>query len=979
MAGTSLNDIVTAYAAANADEATYNAGKALLQDAYTFDQIMAAGAGTYNDGLKALADTPTAPTVTTTTLNALKDTVAFSQQLTATGNPVPTWSVTAGTIVSGLSLSSAGLLSGAPDTAGAYDFTVTATNSEGSDTQQYTGSVAVFVAPTITTTTLDSLSEDTAFSQTLVATGDTPITWAVTAGTIVPGLSLSSAGVLSGTPTTAGAYDFTVTATNAGGSDPQQYTGTVAAAPVAPTVTTTTLDAMTVDSAFSQVLAADGDTPITWAVTTGSVPAGLSLSSGGTLSGTPTTEGAYSFTVTATNAAGSDDQAYSGSVAAAPEPSSSYFTGGDQVFEYDGNRIHVFGTSGTLTLVGDGSVDVDYLVVGGGGSGGRGTNTSLGHGGGGGGVVSSGTTSLSGNVSITIGAGGADLTSAGPGNDGGSTVFGAVVTALGGGGGGGGSTLVATAGRSAGTGGGAAGFDSTRTGAAGTGSPGFDGGEGYFSATSSERNGGGGGSSAAAGSDGTISQAGAGAVGVPSTIRNTKIWYGPGGGGSGVGTFVSARDGGGLANLKNAANVSQGTHGTGAGGPGGVTNKQGGGNGIVVVSYPYTRTGSNFSWPDTVGTTAQYVAEIATWGSSGSASATRSAMNEPAGSGYPSNDTNSSCLGPDGRIYCPAAGGNIQVLDPASGQSFISNFGYSGSSSGSSYGAVYAPNGKIYFIPYDCDELLILDTTTGILTGTNDSGNIDSSSQKWYGGVYSPVSNKVYCANWINGGKARSGAGAGVGAIMAIDCSDDSISYIDDSGSNLSGMRGATLGSDGLVYFGPGSRTDFVVLDPSDDSITITDFGTTFTNTGSSWTGIHTGPDDKLYVTPSEATTILVVDVDAQTLTETDLGTTLPSGVNKWWSGSLGSDGRIYCAPRSQASTPRFLIIDCNTGSVTLSDLGADLSPATSDNGWGSGTLATDGKIYYPQWDASDILIVDCNGDGDTDLNILLHPALNHY
>lgn len=231
MPGTSLNDIVTAYAAANAAEATYNAGKALLQATYTEAQIMAAGSGTYNEGLKALADTPTAPTVTTTTLNAMKDTVAFSQQLAATGNPVPTWSVTAGTIVSGLSLSSSGLLSGTPDTAGAYDFTVTATNSEGSDVQQYTGTVgAAPVAPTVTTTTLDAMTVDSAFSQALAADGDTPITWAVTAGTIPAGLSLSSGGTISGTPTTEGAYDFTVTATNAAGDDTQQYTGTVTAA-----------------------------------------------------------------------------------------------------------------------------------------------------------------------------------------------------------------------------------------------------------------------------------------------------------------------------------------------------------------------------------------------------------------------------------------------------------------------------------------------------------------------------------------------------------------------------------------------------------------------------------------------------------------------------------------------------------------------------------------------------------------------------
>jgi hypothetical protein len=88
--------------------------------------------------------------------------------------------------------------------------------------------------PRITTTALDPLQVGVAFSQQLVATGDEPITWS---GTVPDGLTLSSTGLLSGTPTTAGAYSFTVTATNAGGSDDQLYTGTIAAEEVPVTST----------------------------------------------------------------------------------------------------------------------------------------------------------------------------------------------------------------------------------------------------------------------------------------------------------------------------------------------------------------------------------------------------------------------------------------------------------------------------------------------------------------------------------------------------------------------------------------------------------------------------------------------------------------------------------------------------------------------------------------------------------------------
>ncbi|MCL1859091.1 MAG: Ig domain-containing protein [Oscillospiraceae bacterium] len=87
------------------------------------------------------------------------------------------------------------------------------------------------IAPTITTTTLSAITAGTAFSEQLGATGAAPITYAVTAGTLPAGLTLSPTGLLSGTPTgTSGtAYNFTVTATNAAGtSTPVDYSGTLA-------------------------------------------------------------------------------------------------------------------------------------------------------------------------------------------------------------------------------------------------------------------------------------------------------------------------------------------------------------------------------------------------------------------------------------------------------------------------------------------------------------------------------------------------------------------------------------------------------------------------------------------------------------------------------------------------------------------------------------------------------------------------------
>jgi hypothetical protein len=81
---------------------------------------------------------------------------------------------------------------------------------------------------------------------------------------------------------------------------------------VAPTITTTTLSGGTVGDAYSQTLAATGDTPIAWTIDTGSLPDGLTLDgSTGEIYGTPTIDGTFNFTVKATNNAGDDTQALS--------------------------------------------------------------------------------------------------------------------------------------------------------------------------------------------------------------------------------------------------------------------------------------------------------------------------------------------------------------------------------------------------------------------------------------------------------------------------------------------------------------------------------------------------------------------------------------------------------------------------------------------------------------------------------------------
>ncbi|RNL62282.1 hypothetical protein EFK50_10890 [Nocardioides marmoriginsengisoli] len=143
---------------------------------------------------------------------------ALSQQLVAGGGTgAYTWTKAAGTLPSGVSLSKTGLLSGKPYKAGTYTFTAKAT----SGAQSGTGSVTITVGPALawgTAATLPKGKVGTPYAVSIAVTGGTPgYTWALASGKLPQGLSLSSGGTISGTPTKSGYASFTLKVTDASG------------------------------------------------------------------------------------------------------------------------------------------------------------------------------------------------------------------------------------------------------------------------------------------------------------------------------------------------------------------------------------------------------------------------------------------------------------------------------------------------------------------------------------------------------------------------------------------------------------------------------------------------------------------------------------------------------------------------------------------------------------------------------------------
>ena len=163
---------------------------------------------------------------------------AYSQQLTASGGVGPyVYSVTAGALPPGLTLSGTGMLSGTPTSASSFTFTVTAADANAqTGAQAYTMAVAA-PALTVTPATLPAAHMGVAYNQTVTASGGiAPYHFAVTAGALPTGLTLNPAsGVIAGTPTVNGTFNLTITATDStagtAGSGSVSYTFAVIARP----------------------------------------------------------------------------------------------------------------------------------------------------------------------------------------------------------------------------------------------------------------------------------------------------------------------------------------------------------------------------------------------------------------------------------------------------------------------------------------------------------------------------------------------------------------------------------------------------------------------------------------------------------------------------------------------------------------------------------------------------------------------------
>ncbi|MCU1478680.1 MAG: hypothetical protein JWQ64_3373, partial [Subtercola sp.] len=188
----------------------------------------------------------------------------------------------------------------------AYTFTVAAQNAAGTGpASARSATVTPNVSPSLTFAAPPAGEVGVVYAHTLTVTnGTSPFVWSISAGALPPGLTLGApTGVLSGTPTVAGTYTFTVQIVDASGQIASKSVTLQIVA--APTIAFVPAPGEVTLGLSQQPVLSGGTAPVTWRIAAGSLPSGVSIDAAtGLISGVPSAAGTFIPTLTATDAFG---------------------------------------------------------------------------------------------------------------------------------------------------------------------------------------------------------------------------------------------------------------------------------------------------------------------------------------------------------------------------------------------------------------------------------------------------------------------------------------------------------------------------------------------------------------------------------------------------------------------------------------------------------------------------------------------------
>lgn len=325
-------------------------------------------------------------------------------------------------------------------------------------------------------------------------------------------------------------------------------------------------------------------------------------------------------------------------------------------------------------------------------------------------------------------------------------------------------------------------------------------------------------------------------------------------------------------------------------------------------------------------------------------------------------------LGSDGKIYgIPYNQTDILIIDPLTntasrslmGMKFVERNQTAGFAADVTWntslsginkwcGGILAPNGKIYAIPYNATDFLIIDPANNTATRSKlgmDS-NITSSltlsgAAKWAGGVLAP-DGKIY------------GIPFDSPDILIIDPLNNTATRTNMTATLTDAGKwvGGALSQNGRIYAIPWNSTDVLIIDYANLSATRNTMGAVFTGL-TKWAGGISHPNGFIYGMPFGAQGTLSINPYTNTAVISAIGSAKVD-LNKYFGGTLAFNGNIYSLPHL---APTVLNVAPTINTEVRSAMGATIDNSVSK--YIGSVLAPNGKIYGIPHDAADVLVVD--------------------
>jgi hypothetical protein len=238
------------------------------------------------------------PSVSCVAITAVQGVAITPVTLTASGGAGGPYTFSATGLPAGVTMASDGTISGTPTVSGTFSYTVTVTDKDG-NTGTSTCEVNVGPPPSVSCVAITAVQGVAITPVTLTASGGSGAPYTFSATGLPAGLSISSSGTISGTPTVSGTFSYTVTVTDKDGNTGSSTCSVTVNPP--PSVSCVNITAVQGTPIAPVTLTASGGAGAPYTFSATGLPAGLSISSSGTISGTPTVSGTFSYTVTVTD------------------------------------------------------------------------------------------------------------------------------------------------------------------------------------------------------------------------------------------------------------------------------------------------------------------------------------------------------------------------------------------------------------------------------------------------------------------------------------------------------------------------------------------------------------------------------------------------------------------------------------------------------------------------------------------------------